>query len=106
MNALMLIQINQIASDTGSAHGTLDNSITFSGKGDNTAVVVTVACAMQDAGAANRGNGRLQRVDPGRIAAFRKIRNALDEQVFVQREISIEFYLKPSRRRGKPWRHD
>ena len=78
MRAGMFGQIDQFRRFAYSAQGGFGHRFRFTRQRDHAAVVVRVAFVVEQIYAANLAHGRDDRVDFGRVAAFGKIRNTLN----------------------------
>ena len=75
----MLGQVNQLGGFADATQRCFGNGFGFAGDGDDAAVVVGVAFAIEQIHAGHFAHGRDDGVNFGRVAPFGEIRNTFDE---------------------------
>ncbi len=82
VNAAVGAEVDEVASFTGGNEGRLGDGVGTSGKGDDAAVVIPIAGAVENQDAGDAAHGGSDAVDARNVAAFREVRDAFDDCVF------------------------
>ncbi len=84
----MLGEVNQLGGFSDAAEGGLGDGVRLAGDGDDAAVMVGVAFAVEEIHARDFAHGGDDGVNFGQIAAFGKIWNRFDESFHVVKDSS------------------
>jgi hypothetical protein len=81
MNAFMPREVDRSGSFGGNTHSSFQDGRSRTGERDNAAIMIGVAGAIEYDHTGHCGNGRFQGGHAGKVAAFRKIGYAFDEDL-------------------------
>lgn len=76
----MPVQIDPLRGHSGGAHRGFEHGLAFPREGDDGAVVIGIAGAMENKRAVHAGDGCYERVYCFQIVPFGEVRNALDKR--------------------------